>query len=1305
MCAARLTKARVTPYGVTGDELQIKGAQLVRFKINGQTYSHKFIVSSLSTDADAIVGTDFLHKVNAKLDLENQEMWMLKNCEANHDSSERKSGRARGTADRASLTVFSAPNRRDKSNTCLITHTERKEEKCHGNSASSSVILREADPWLVELTETVKVPPRVKKMVVGKVKFQTQCVTPKLVCIEPAQMPFEGVLAARGLSHVLPVEDRSGEVRETSRCGRTNQLKNAERAERVHVMVVNFSEEEITLPKATVVGVAEEVSPSLVAAINDDAFTADSSSDRKRRHVNTVTDEAKFREYLRDVLGHLPKHERAVMEPVLRKYQRVFHMNEDCQFQATDLVEHRIITGDAKPIRKAPYRVPYALRDEMETQVKTMLKKGVIEPSSSPWAAPAILVPKKSTDGRPKYRFCVDFRALNKITQFDNYPLPIFEETVSTLHGSQYFSVIDLYSGFWQIKLADEDKMKTAFTVPGGSYNFLKLPFGLSNSPASFQRLMDVVLRDLIGNELYVFIDDVIVFSNTIEEHAARLEHVLQRFAKANLQLQPGKCVFAQPQVEYLGYIVSRGGISASPDKTKAVRNYPTPVNVKEVRSFLGLASFYRRLVPQFAQIAKPLTELLRKDAQFKWNEPQQSAFVNLKTVLCSDRVLAYPDFREPFIVTTDASKVALAAVLSPVQDGVERPVSFASRQTNKAEQNYSASEAEMCAVLWATKHFRCYLYGKKFVLRTDHSALKYMHTFADNNSRLLRWSLRLAEFDFSVEHRPGTQMRHVDSLSRAIQSVTCGQDLTRDEVKQAQRQDKFCKSLEVGRAKGRSEYFLDDDGLIYRRRRNNEHQLVVPASLVDKVIGLNHDPVTVGHPGRNRTLDILCLRFYWPGMRRKVEAYVQRCHTCQQTKPRHEFKAPMGEVTKPKTPFEVTAMDVCGPFPKTPDGNRYLLTFMDHLTHYPEAIPIKHMTAEECARAYATHIIARHGSGSKLISDQGRNFTSVFFRETCKILGIRQIFTTAYHPQANGKLERFHKTLAEGLSHYVNACGNNWDTLVPLYLMAFRNTPHGTSGYSPYYMLHGCEMILPSLQDLKAKLSPEVRDSEHAPRLENLKANLRSAYKFAREHARKSHDTNKQYYDRRARDRNFSVGDHVYLYTPAIKVGLSAKFRKPWTGPWRITARKSRLNHTLINARGKKVTVHVNRMKFCHEPPVWQEKAHVPKVVRPQRRQEQEEEEQEISSPGPVPRHAPVVENQHPDQRSPEREDRQRLDTPTPGSSQTEPPSNHRMDPTYVPSDTPRTRREMGYHRENPPLTRFRSRLQNLAEVPEDGE
>ena len=292
---------------------------------------------------------------------------------------------------------------------------------------------------------------------------------------------------------------------------------------------------------------------------------------------------------------------------------------------------------------------------------------------------------------------------------------------------------------------------------------------------------MDIVLRDLFGNECYVSIGDVILYGNTIEVHASRLGHVLESFVRANLQLQPSKCVLAQPQVEYLGYVISRDGNRASPDKTTAVKNFPVPRNTKEVRSFLELASFCRRLVPKFAQIAKPLMKLLRKDMPFAWTERQNSAFENLKTYLCSEQVMAYPDFSSQFILTANASKVPVAPILSQVQDGVECPISFASRQLNSAEQNYSASEGEMLAVSWGTYHCRCYLYGKRFVLRTGHAALRYLHTFSENNSRLFRWSLKLSEFDFTVEHRPRTQIRHADALSRALQTIALDEDLSRE--------------------------------------------------------------------------------------------------------------------------------------------------------------------------------------------------------------------------------------------------------------------------------------------------------------------------------------------------------------------------------------------------------------------------------------------------------------------------------------------------------------------------------------------
>jgi hypothetical protein len=365
-----------------------------------------------------------------------------------------------------------------------------------------------------------------------------------------------------------------------------------------------------------------------------------------------------------------------------------------------------------------------------------------------------------------------------------------------------------------------------------------------------------------------VFIDDVIVFSKTAEEHAQRLAHVLDRFEKANLQLQPEKCEFAKQQVKYLGHIISDKGIEASPDKVKAIMNYPVPKTVKEVRSFLGLASFYRRLVPQFAQIAKPLTQLTKKDKKFEWDEQCQSAFEELKGKLSSTPVLAYPDFKLPYILPTDASKIAVAAVLSQVQDGLERPLAFASRQINSAEQAYSASELEMLALVWATKYFRCYLYGKKFLVRTDHSALSFLHKFADNNSRLMRWSLRLADFDFEIEHIPGTKISHVDALSRNVGTIGELNLPDKQEMLQAQLQDSFCEQHKPTRHTEKSEFFVDLEGVLYRRNEDGKALLVVPKNLIGKVIAGNHSAIFAAHPGSQRTYELIALKYWWQKMR-----------------------------------------------------------------------------------------------------------------------------------------------------------------------------------------------------------------------------------------------------------------------------------------------------------------------------------------------------------------------------------------------------------------------------------------------------
>jgi hypothetical protein len=792
-------------FGVTGDTLKVTGQQTLSFQVEEVFYCHTFLICELPTTAAGILGMDFLESRHAILNLDKYTLSIFRNLETDSYAREAYS-RAEGR-ELITQTLFSENLRLDnraerkfcKKGQIEILKNETSERKEISAAKDKQIMISFAnESWLVQSRETVTIEPRSKQVVKGKLVGEKHQVSPNLVCVEPAHLPIEGMCVARVLTRVHANRDTNQQPDSKVAVSRTqtathmlrtnNDLEAKDKAVQgasyssgtVLLSVANFSDEKLILPKATNLGIAQEISENLIVSMDEEKEVRTNSVPSYALKESHSSKTSKFRDYLDGKLAHLSPEDRDIIEPVLVRYAHIFHDDEDNDFKSTKVIEHSIDTGDARPIRKAQYRVPFALRDEMERQVQDMLKKGVIRDSNSPWSAPVILVPKKSVDGKPKYRFCVDFRALNAVTKFDSYPLPRFEETTSTLAGSQYFSVLDCYSGFWQIAIREQDKEKTAFTVPSGHYEFNRLCYGLSNSPSSFQRLVDLVLKNLKGTECWVYIDDIILFGKTAEEHAERLAHVLERLEKANLQLQPSKCVFASNQVDYLGHVISKEGIKASPEKVKAIREYPIPRTVKDVRAFLGLASYYRRLVPRFAEIAKPLSELTRKDVKFEWSPECRKAFETLKEKLSTTPVLAYPDFGAPFILTTDGSSIAVAAVLSQVQGGQERSIAYASRKLNKAERAYSASELEMLALVWATKYFRCYLYGRKFLVRTDHAALRFLHQFADNNSRLMRWSLRLADFDFVVEHRAGSKIAHADALSRHVRAVEEGLTLTK---------------------------------------------------------------------------------------------------------------------------------------------------------------------------------------------------------------------------------------------------------------------------------------------------------------------------------------------------------------------------------------------------------------------------------------------------------------------------------------------------------------------------------------------
>ena len=527
----------------------------------------------------------------------------------------------------------------------------------------------------------------------------------------------------------------------------------------VPVRLLNLAPDGVTIYKGTKLGEASMIDESdsvLVSEVQEDFygnFNQEDVPEAKRQLLWQAVE---------STADDLTSEQRQQLFEVLLEHADVFAADSS-DLGHTVQLEHHINTGDAIPIRQQARRVPFVHRKDVQELLKDMENKKVIRPSKSPWASPIVLVKKK--DGT--LRFCIDYRKLNLVTQKDAYPLPHIEDTLQALSGSQWFSTIDLLSGYWQVGVAENDKEKTAFTTQEGLFEFNVMPFGLCNAPATFQRLMDLTLSGMLWTECLVYLDDVVIFGRTFGDHLKNLDSVLRRLRGVNLKAKPSKCAFFRKQVLYLGHIISHDGVATDPSKTQKIAGWPTPKNIPELQKFLGLASYYRRFIRNFAEIAKPLYRLTERGRKYNWTAECDTAFAVLKLRLCSTPVLAFPDFSLPFILDTDASQSGIGAVLSQEQGGEEKVIAYASRTLTKAERRYSVTRQELLAVVTYIHHFRQFLLGRQFVLRTDHGSLQWLHTFKEPEGQLARWLERLQEYTFEIKHRKGHQHQNADALSR----------------------------------------------------------------------------------------------------------------------------------------------------------------------------------------------------------------------------------------------------------------------------------------------------------------------------------------------------------------------------------------------------------------------------------------------------------------------------------------------------------------------------------------------------------
>lgn len=976
------------------------------------------------------------------------------------------------------------------------------------------------------------------------------------------------------------------------------------------VRVVNLEDHEVQIKEGDVVGRCEE------AVWMRKCQSTPSSGAAKAKNSFAVS------ELLEGCKSNLTYSQNVKAKNLLQRFADVFSSQEG-DLGRTSLVQHKIDTGNEGPIRQRARRIPIAKEREVQDMLEDMKKNKIIEPSASPWCSPVVLVKKK--DGST--RFCVDYRRLNDVTKKDSYPLPRIDDTLDTLSGKKWFSTLDLKSGYWQVEINPKDKEKTAFSTGKGLWQFNVMPFGLCNAPATFERLMECVLAGLVGEACLVYLDDVIIMGRDFEDHLFNLEKVLRKIRGANLKLNPKKCALFRKKVNYLGHVITSEGIQTDPAKVEAVQKWPTPKDKTEVRAFLGLCSYYRRFVKGFSEIAKPLHRLTEDKRAFCWDEACEESFRKLRTCLCETPILGYPQTDGQFVVDTDASNTAIGGVLSQRQGDREVVIAYFSKSLSRPERNYCVTRRELLAVVKTLQHFSKYIIGRKFLLRTDHAALKWLLQFKNPEGQVARWIEQLQEYDFITEHRSGKTHGNADALSRRPCPEECKHcvkqesreemvQLTRtspprswgdESMREAQEDDEDIRLIVAWKKRGDEkprwyevaptsattkaywaqwDSFVLQDGILYRKwekpnGREFHLQLVVPRERIKDVLREVHDGVTGGHLGVKRTLTKLRERFYWLNCRADVQDWCRKCTTCAAVKGPPTRSRGHLQLYNVGAPWERIAVDVAGPFPVTESGNKYFMVVMDYFTKWPEVFAIPNQEATTVASKLVDEVICRYGVPLEIHSDQGRNFESNVFQEVCKILGMHKTRTTPYHPQSDGMVERFNQTLERHLAKLVENHQRDWDKYISPFLLAYRTAEHESTKASPAFVNFGRELRLPV--DLLTGGPPNdpitVQDY-----VSDLRDKMREIYAMVRENGLQSSENMKTRYDRRANTSGFEEGTLVWLHNPTRRKGKSPKLQTKWEGPYKVVTRINDVTYRIQrHPRGALKVVHIDRLAPYH--------------------------------------------------------------------------------------------------------------------------
>ena len=945
----------------------------------------------------------------------------------------------------------------------------------------------------------------------------------------------------------------------------------------------------------------------------------------------------------------LPAASNSQLRQVLQRYRQVF--TEVLPVKSAEQIAQAkqfsiVLLGDeVRPVKQRERRMSPAEIEAATQWVRDEVAAGRMEPSTGEWAAQLVIVAKRNDKGELSgWRICGDYRSLNDVTKADAEPMPLVQTVFDQLAGMQYFSKLDLLKGFNQIPVERKSRELMAVSTPAGLYQPTVMPFGVKNAPGSFQREMRRVLGDRLSRGVLVYIDDIIVYSRTEAEHVELIEWVLSRLEKEGYFAHPGKCEFLRPEVNFLGHVVSRAGVSMQQHKVTAIADWPVLQSVRDVRSFIGLAGFYRRFVRDFSKIAQPLTDLtqLADGKWFSWGREQQAAFDELKRALTSAPVLAHPDPQRQWTVQTDASGYAIGAVLSQMQeDGTMRPVAYWSRKLNSAERNYSATERELMAIVKATEHWRVYLHGSPhpILLRSDHKPLVYLNGKAELGMRLSRWMEALCDLTFEIGYVKGKDNAAADALSRRsdheagaeaaeksllkvrLTSITHSEhpgswvlpsrwrvagewmDEPREALAAVQRtpasteRQLQVESLldDVRAAVSKDEQYVillrgEDsrdglerrDGLVYSR----SGAVYIPDDrrLKTRLLELAHD--AVGHFGRARTVERLSRHCVWVGMTKEVEDYCRSCAVCAVSKSSNAL--PAGQLVPlpiPERPWDSVGVDFTGPLPESASGNDFIMTLVDRFTGMLSLEACKTtITGSGAGKLLLKQTLGMGRIPTSIVSDRDVRFTGAAWGQMWAGLNTELKMSTTFHPQTDGKTERSNRTLQAVLRSYAES-REDWEEWLPFVAAVYNSTVHESTGRTPF------ELNFPdarSIDPLKWAIGERERIDATDRRGANAEAErtlveMRVIWDEVRAKIVAEQAKQKKYADRKRREVRYEVGDKVYLSTRNLRA-YGGKLLAKWTGPYLVTEVFSPGVSVRLDLRGElgrvRNTFHVSLLK-----------------------------------------------------------------------------------------------------------------------------